>query len=68
MMDDVARDDAQDAERELLADFTEWRSRRDIYLDCVACHSVGVLVQVAELANGGELWRCGECGDEELID
>jgi hypothetical protein len=38
------------------------------YLDCAACHGEGVLVKIAELSNGGELWRCGECGDEELID
>jgi hypothetical protein len=66
-MDDSGSMDEEE-EWELLGDLTEQHPHRDTYLDCAACHGEGVLVKIAELANGGELWRCGECGDEELID
>jgi hypothetical protein len=58
----------RDEERELLGELAGQHPGRAAYLDCAACHAESVLVRIAELANGGELWRCSECGDEELID
>ncbi|WP_433207206.1 hypothetical protein ACQP1G_21525 [Nocardia sp. CA-107356] len=60
-------DSTTTSDEELVDERTDLHDRLP-FLDCTACHAEGVLVRIAELTNGGELWRCSDCGDEELID